>query len=44
MNNMALGNFNESIRILLSGMGGIFVVLIIIYFVIKILVKLFPGK
>lgn len=44
MNSAALGNFNESIKILLSGMSGIFIVLILIFIVIKVLIKLFPEK
>jgi len=44
MNPIALENFGKSIRILLSGMGGIFTVLILIYIVIRVLTKLFPEK
>jgi Na+-transporting methylmalonyl-CoA/oxaloacetate decarboxylase gamma subunit len=44
MNPVALENFGQTIKILLSGMGGIFTVLILIYIVIKVLVKLFPEK
>jgi Na+-transporting methylmalonyl-CoA/oxaloacetate decarboxylase gamma subunit len=44
MNPVALANFKESITILLSGMGGIFTVLILIYIVIRVLTKLFPEK
>jgi len=44
MNSAALANFYESLRVLLSGMGGIFVVLFIIYLTIKGLIMLFPEK
>lgn len=44
MDSVALSNFKESITVLLSGMGGIFIVLILIFIVIKILIKLFPKK
>jgi Na+-transporting methylmalonyl-CoA/oxaloacetate decarboxylase gamma subunit len=44
MNNVIASNFRESINILLSGMGGIFAVLIVIFILIKVLIKLFPEK
>lgn len=44
MNSVALANFYEALKVLLSGMGGIFVVLFIIYLAIKALIKLFPEK
>lgn len=44
MNSIALGNFKESLGVLVSGMGGIFTVLILIFVVIKVLIKLFPVK
>lgn len=44
MNSAILANFQESLRILLYGMGGIFFVLILIFIMIKGLIKLFPEK
>lgn len=44
MDSAVLANFNESLRVLVSGMGGIFAVLIMIFLVIKGLIKLFPEK
>jgi Na+-transporting methylmalonyl-CoA/oxaloacetate decarboxylase gamma subunit len=44
MNSVIASNFRESINILLSGMGGIFAVLIIIFILIKVLIKTFPEK
>jgi len=44
MNSIVQGNFKESISVLFSGMGGIFAVLILIFIVIKVLIKLFPEK
>lgn len=44
MDSTALMNFKESITVLLSGMGGIFTVLIIIFVLIKGLIKVFPEK
>jgi Na+-transporting methylmalonyl-CoA/oxaloacetate decarboxylase gamma subunit len=44
MNSTAIANFNEALKVLLSGMGGIFVVLLIIFLAIKALIKLFPEK
>lgn len=44
MNSAALANFKESLSVLLSGMGGIFAVLLIIFLAIKALIKLFPEK
>lgn len=41
---MDLTNFETSIKVLLSGMGGIFAVLIIIFLIIKLLIKVFPEK
>lgn len=44
MNGAALSNFSEALKVLLAGMGGIFVVLLIIFLAIKALIKLFPEK
>ena len=44
LNSVAVGNFKESLHVLVSGMGGIFTVLLLIYVVIKVLIKLFPEK
>jgi Na+-transporting methylmalonyl-CoA/oxaloacetate decarboxylase gamma subunit len=44
MNSTILANFETSLKVLLSGMGGIFVVLIIIFLLIKALIKVFPEK
>lgn len=44
MNNIIASNFRESINILFSGMGGIFAVMIVIFIMIKVLIKLFPEK
>ncbi|MFL0247261.1 OadG-related small transporter subunit [Candidatus Clostridium stratigraminis] len=44
MDSVIASNFKESINILLSGMGGIFVVLLIIFLLIKGLIKVFPEK
>lgn len=39
-----LNNFYESLVIMLKGMGGIFVVIIIFFLLIKGLEKLFPAE
>lgn len=44
MNGTVMANFYDSLRVLLEGMGGIFVVLILIFFLIKGLIKVFPEK
>lgn len=44
LDSVAVANFKESINVLISGMGGIFTVLILIFIVIKVLIKLFPEK
>jgi Na+-transporting methylmalonyl-CoA/oxaloacetate decarboxylase gamma subunit len=44
MNGAIMANFNESLRVLVSGMGGIFIVLFAIFLMIKALIKLFPEK
>ena len=44
MNSVVLENFDQAVKVLFSGMGGIFTVLIMIYIVIKVLIKLFPEK
>lgn len=44
MNGTVLANFQESLRVLVYGMCGIFVVLTIIFLAIKGLIKLFPDK
>lgn len=36
--------FKESLSVMASGMGGIFVVLSIIFILIKTLIKVFPEK
>lgn len=36
--------FSESLKVMLWGMFGIFAVLSLIYIIIKILMKIFPGK
>lgn len=40
----ALTTFRESLSVMVSGMGGIFVVLSIIFLLIKALIKVFPEK
>lgn len=35
---------SEAIRVMLWGMTGVFVVLSVIYIVIKLLIKIFPEK
>lgn len=35
---------NESLKVMLWGMLGIFTVLLFIYLMIKLLMKIFPGK
>ena len=44
MNSVIQENFNQSVHVLFSGMGGIFAVLILIFIVIKVLIKVFPEK
>ncbi|WP_274601632.1 OadG-related small transporter subunit [Clostridium rhizosphaerae] len=44
MDSLAIATFNESLKVLVFGMGGIFVVLIMIYLLIKGLIKVFPEK
>lgn len=44
MDSVIASNFRESINVLLSGMGGIFAVIIIIFLLIKLLIKVFPEK
>ena len=44
MDSLVIANFKESLGVLVSGMGGIFIVLFIIYLLIKVLVKVFPEK
>jgi hypothetical protein len=44
MDSVLAFNFRESINVLLSGMGGIFTVIIIIFILIKLLIKAFPEK
>lgn len=44
MNVTVLANFQESLRVLVYGMSGIFIVLMIIFLAIKALIKLFPEK
>lgn len=35
---------SESLKVMGFGMGGVFVVLLVFYVVVKLLVKLFPAK
>jgi Na+-transporting methylmalonyl-CoA/oxaloacetate decarboxylase gamma subunit len=44
MDSSVMANFKESLTVLVSGMGGIFVVLLLIYLLIKGLIKVFPEK
>jgi Na+-transporting methylmalonyl-CoA/oxaloacetate decarboxylase gamma subunit len=44
MDSTALMTFKESLNVMVSGMGGIFVVMLIIFLLIKILLKVFPEK
>lgn len=44
MNNAALINFKESLNVLVNGMIGIFTVIIVIFIMIKLLIKVFPEK
>lgn len=44
MNNSALINFKESLNVLINGMIGIFTVIIVIFIIIKLLMKVFPEK
>lgn len=44
MSDIVKANFQESIKVLFYGMSGIFIVLIIIFVMIKILAKLFKEK
>lgn len=44
MDAAVLSNFKEALNVLFMGMGGIFVVLIMIFIMIKVLIKLFPEK
>ena len=44
MDSSIIANFKESLSVLVSGMGGIFFVLIIIFLLIKGLIKIFPEK
>lgn len=37
-------NFEKGILVMLAGMLGVFIVLIIFYFLIRLLVRLFPYK
>lgn len=39
-----IANFEESLKVLVYGMGGIFTVLIMIFLLIKGLIKVFPEK
>lgn len=38
------GSLNETLPLMLEGMGGIFVVILAIYLLIKLLSKVFPVK
>lgn len=44
MDSSVIANFQESLRVLVSGMGGIFIVLTVIFLLIKGLIKVFPEK
>jgi Oxaloacetate decarboxylase, gamma chain. len=44
MDSTALMAFKESLSVMVSGMGGIFVVMLIIFLLIKTLIKVFPEK
>lgn len=44
MNSTALMTFKQSLGVLVSGMSGIFVVLLMIFILIKALIKVFPEK
>lgn len=44
MDSTALMAFKESLSVLVSGMSGIFVVMLIIFIMIKTLIKVFPEK
>lgn len=44
MDSAVLSTFNEALKVLVSGMGGIFVVLFLIFLLIKGLIKMFPEK
>jgi Na+-transporting methylmalonyl-CoA/oxaloacetate decarboxylase gamma subunit len=44
MDAQIMANFQESLKVLVSGMGGIFVVLGLIFLLIKGLIKAFPEK
>jgi hypothetical protein len=44
MNSTAMANFQTSLGVLVSGMSGIFVVLIAIYLLIKLLIFAFPEQ
>lgn len=44
MNSVVQENFVQAVQVLFSGMGGIFAVLLLIFVVIKVLIKLFPEK
>lgn len=39
-----MDNFVKALIVMLQGMGGIFVVLLAIYFCIKFLIRVFPEK
>lgn len=39
-----MNNFMTSLKVMLYGMGGIFIVLLAIYLCIKFLIKVFPEK
>lgn len=44
MNSAVIANFQESLKVLIYGMGGIFIVLTVIFLLIKGLIKVFPEK
>jgi hypothetical protein len=44
MSSTVMANFQASLGILVAGMGGIFVVLIAIYLLIKLLIFAFPEQ
>ncbi|EET87614.1 hypothetical protein CcarbDRAFT_1896 [Clostridium carboxidivorans P7] len=44
MGGTALMNFEQALQVTVSGMCGIFVVMLIIFLLIKTLIKVFPEK
>lgn len=44
MSEAVMANFSASLGVMLKGMGGIFIVLFLIFLLIKALIILFPEK